>query len=154
MFNTILNLSSKRGGGSAGSSTSIKVLLIAALALPAMGTSVFASGLSGRVGGPAGNASAPREVDEVYEFGKALYLGRAPGSKKINYCVKVEGEPKKLRGRSLRSYKGAKQLDFANALYNCNQPEQLALLELEKEQVAYVLYYLNKRYKLNLDTGR
>lgn len=127
---------------------------MATLALPVVGTSVFASGLSGGVGGTAGSTRAPREVDQVYEFGKSLYLGRAPGSKKVNYCVKVNGEPKKLRSRSLRSYKGVKQLDFANALYNCNDPEQLALLELEKEQVAYVLYYLNKRYKLNLDTGR
>ena len=89
-------------------------------------------------------------VDEVYEFGKALYLGRAPGAKKVNYCVNVDGTPKKLRGRTLRDYKGARQLDFANALVNCQQPDQLALAGVKKEEIAYVIYYLNKRYKLNL----
>jgi len=92
-------------------------------------------------------------VDEVYEYGKALYLGRAPGATKINYCVNVDGAPKKLRGRTLRSYKGSKQLDFANALVNCQQPDELALAAVKKEEIAYVLYYLNKRYRLNLDNG-
>ena len=121
------------------------------LLLPLFAAKVSASGLSGST---AGSRDAPREVDQVYEFGKAIYLGRTPDSKKTKYCVNVEGQPKKLRGRTLRSYKGAKQLDFANALVDCQQPDQLALLGIKKEEVAYVLYYLNKRFKLELDTGR
>ncbi len=129
----------------------IYALLLAPLAL--LGTHpVAASGSSGGFsgGGGAPSAPAPRVVDEVYEFGKALYLGRAPGAKKVNYCVNVDGAPKKLRGRTLRDYKGAKQLDFANALVNCQQPDELALAGVKREEIAYVIYYLNKRYRLNL----
>ena len=131
--------------------------IMCALLLIPFTSSALASGYSGGGGGGgggfsggSGRISPPREVDQVYEFGKALYLGRAPGAQQIDYCVKVDGEPKKLRGRTLRSYKGASQNDFANALYNCNQPDQLALRGVEKEEIAYVLYYLNKRFKLNL----
>ncbi len=116
----------------------------------------FASGGGGGGYSGAGSAGvptpAPRQVDEVYEFGKSIYLGRAPGSQKIKYCVKVDGETKKLRGRTLRQYKGSKQVDFANALYNCEAPEERALLKIKREEVAYVLYYLNKRYKLDLQS--
>ena len=42
------------------------------------------------------------------------------------------------------------RVDFANALYNCDMPEELALRNVEQDQVPYVLYYLNKRYKLEL----
>ncbi len=115
------------------------------LPLQAIASGVAGGGFSGIEG-----TSAPREVDEVYEFGKALYLGRTPDSKKIKYCVKVDGQLKKLGGRVLRPYRGSDQLDFANALYDCNNPEQQALLNINREQVAYVLYYLNKRYKLEL----
>jgi len=127
------------------------VALSAALVLP---LGAFASGGGG--GGFSGSAGSPtptpRVVDEGYEFGKSIYLGRAPGSQKIKYCVKVDGEAKKLRGRTLRPYKGSKQVDFANALYNCENPEERALLKIKREEVAYVLYYLNKRYKLDLQS--
>lgn len=112
-----------------------RVLLSLALIIPVSGA--LASGVSG--GFPA-SGGAPRQVDEVYEQGKALYLGRVPGSQKIKYCVKVDGALKKIRGRSLRSYRGANQLDFANALYNCSKPDDRALLSIKKEEVAYVLY--------------
>jgi len=134
-------------------------MILGPLALLATGLATGPAAASGSSGGFSGSTRgraappAPRAVDEVYEFGKALYLGRAPGAKKVNYCVNVDGAPKKLRGRILRSYKGAKQLDFANALVNCQQPDELALAGVKKEEIAYVIYYLNKRYRLNLDTG-
>jgi len=126
-------------------------LLLAPLALLSTGPAA-ASGSSGGFSGSSGGRAAPppKAVDEVYEYGKAIYLGRAPGTKKVNYCVNVDGAAKKLRGRTLRDYKGATQLDFANALVNCQQPDELALAGVRKEEIAYVLYYLNKRYRLNL----
>jgi len=139
--------------------STLSALTCALLLAPLAFLSTTPAGASGSSGGGfsgstrGGPPPAPRVVDEVYEFGKALYLGRAPGAKKVNYCVNVDGAPKKLRGRTLRDYKGAKQLDFANALVNCQQPDQLALAGVKKEEIAYVIYYLNKRYKLNLDAG-
>ena len=127
------------------------VLLLAPLALLAT-SPVTASGSSGGFSGSSGGRAAPppRVVDEVYEIGKAIYLGRAPGAKKVNYCVNVDGEPKKLRGRTARDYKGANKLDFANALVNCQQPDELALASVEKTEIVYVIHYLDKRYRLNL----
>lgn len=127
------------------------VILGVAIALP---LGAFASGGGGGFSGAGSSAPAPapREIDEAYEFGKSIYLGRAPGSQKIKYCVKVDGEARKLRGRTLRPYKGTNQIDFANALYSCENPEQRALLKVKKEEVAYVLYYLNKRYNLDLQS--
>jgi len=126
-------------------------LLLAPLALVGTGP-VAASGSSGGFSGSTGGRAAPppKVVDEVYEYGKSIYLGRAPGTKKVNYCVNVDGAAKKLRGRTVRDFKGASQIDFANALVNCQQPDQLALTGVKKEEIAYVLYYLNKRYRLNL----
>ena len=92
-------------------------------------------------------------VDETYEYGKALYLGRLPESKQLRYCLKQDGQAKKLGRRNLKAWRGKPQLEFANALYDCDNPNDRVLLKLERAQVAYVLYYLNKRYKLNLADG-
>ncbi len=142
----MFNLISKPRAGRAALSAALAI----AVTLP---LTAFASGGGGGGFSSSGTNSAPREVDKTYEFGKSLYLGRAPGSQKVKYCVKVDGEAKKLRGRALRPFRGASQLDLANALYNCDKPEQRALLSLKKEEVAYVLYYLNKRYKLDLSSA-
>jgi len=125
--------------------------LLCASLLTAGTQTAMASGLSGG-GASSGGGLPPREIDQLYEYGKSLYLGRTPGVRKTRYCLKIDGEAQKLRGRNLKSWRGRPQLEFANALYDCEAPEKLALLNLEKEQVAYVLYYLNKRYKLRLDT--
>ena len=127
--------------------------------LVSLGTLFGALLLAGPViasGGGSGNIVAPtgpmqeRKVDERYEYGKAVYLGREPGTTKIPYCVLVDGEPKKLKRRTLKPYRKGSVVDFANALYHCDDPSKLALLSLAKDQVPHVLYYLNKRYRLKL----
>ena len=120
-----------------------------ALLLSLCAESTRASGISGSL--PQGRPGVPaRQVDQAYEYGKALYLGRAPEAHKLKYCLNVDGEAKKIGRRSLRPWRGKPQLEFANALYDCDSPDQRVLLKLEQEQVAYVLYYLNKRFKLDL----
>lgn len=127
-----------------------RAIAIAIVITIAPAPTALASGGAGGSLSNNGGSPVPRKVDEVYEFGKALYLGRGPSSQKIRYCVLVDGAPKKLRLRNVRRYRSASQLDFANALYDCDNPEQRALLKIKKEEVAYVLYYLNKRYRLEL----
>lgn len=128
--------------------------LIAGLLAILVASSSFASGgiggggISGTSGG-VGSAQR-REVDESYEYGKAVYLGRSSDAKKLAYCVLVEGEAKKVKKKSLKPYRRKTRSELANALYLCDEPSKLALHSLKKEQIAFVLYYLNKRFKLKL----
>ena len=121
-------------------------LLLGALGAPES----FASG-GGYINGSGAPGGLPRkEPDNVYEYGKSIYQGRAPGATKQKYCLIVDGEPKKLNRRTARAWRGSDRLAFANALYNCDEPANLALKAVDEQQVPYVLYYLNKRFKLEL----
>ncbi len=127
----------------------IATLGITLLAFLSVG--VAASGPVSSPGGFGGPSSAPaRQVDEVYEYGKSIYNGRLPGAQKVKYCVLQDGKPKRVRARTLKPYRGGSKLDLANALYDCAQTEVLALARLDREQVSFVLYFLNKRFKLDL----
>lgn len=112
----------------------------------------FASGGTGGLGGLTGGTgpTPQRNVDESYEYGKAVYLGRLPESEKVKYCVLVDGEVKKVKRKTLKPYRKKTQVELANALYRCDDPSKLALHSVKQEQVAFVLYYLNKRFKLKL----
>ncbi len=106
---------------------------------------------SGGLGLPSGSAGAPvRQVDELYEAGKQIYKGRTAGAEKIAYCVKVDGELKKLKRSTIKPFKGGSREDFALALFDCEQPDRLALTSMQRDQVPVVLYYLEKRFRLNL----
>lgn len=133
-------------------STSSQLKLIAGLLAGLIACSSFASGGTGGLGGlSGGTGSTPqREVDESYEYGKAVYLGRSPDAEKLQYCVLVEGEAKKLKRKTLKPYRKKTRVELANALYRCDDTSKLALNSLKREQVAFVLYYLNKRFKLKL----
>lgn len=116
------------------------------LVASAMGpTASFASG--------AYSTGGARPVDETYEYGKSVYLGRAKGTEKIKYCVSVDGKPEKLKRKHLKPYKNGSTRAFAEALVDCDNPERLALTTVQPDQVPVVLYYLNKRYKLKLSDG-
>lgn len=120
--------------------------------------SAFASGGGGGGGGGfgggsfGGGAPQPRPVDQTYEVGKAIYNGRTDNAPKLSYCVRnEEGEMVPLKGKSAKQYKRSTFNDFANALYNCDVPENRIAQELEREDFLYVLYYLDKRHKLKLE---
>ena len=126
----------------------MSLLLITA---PLFTQSVLASGgLSLPSGGGGGAPGQVRVVDELYESGKQIYKGRANGAEKITYCVDVDGELKKLRRGSIKMFKGGSRKDFALALLDCDNPERLALTTMQREQVPIVLYYLEKRFRLDL----
>ena len=105
---------------------------------------------SGGVNLGSGPSSAPRVVDETYEFGKSVFKGRVAGAEKIKYCVMVDGEVKKLKRSTAKAYREGSFRDFAVALIDCNAPDRQALTTMDREHVPLVLYYLNKRFKLNL----
>lgn len=134
------------------------LVLIASIAVTGLSTgSALASGGGGGgggFGGGFGGASVPqpRVVDQNYETGKAIFNGRA-GGQKIAYCIKdknADGELVPVKGKSIRSYKRAGYQDLAENLFNCDDPENLVANQLKRDDFLYVMYYLNKRYKLAL----
>ena len=123
---------------------------ISALAMMSVSGIALASGGFSGAGSSGGIGPPTRVVDEVYEFGKSVYKGRVKGAEKIKYCVKVDGEVKKLKRSTAKAYKEGPARDFALALIDCESPDRLALTTMPREHVPIVLYYLNKRFKLKL----
>ena len=90
-------------------------------------------------------------VDEAYELGKSVYLGREQGVPSFSYCITTaEGEKKKLRRKTIKSYKNTTFSKLAINLYNCKALDNHIKTGLPKSEFLHVLYYLDKRYKLNL----
>lgn len=118
----------------------------------------YASGGGGGGGGGYGGGfssggSAPaREIDQNFEYGKSLFKGNAGNFEKVDYCIVADGEPQKVRSRSLRDFKGSSSNDLAAALVNCEDTEKALLDYMDANSAIYVLYYLNKRYSLNLSS--
>lgn len=125
--------------------------LIAALAIPLVAS---ASGWVNRE--PPTFDQSPntvgRNVDQFYEYGKAIYVGRGSQFEKIKYCVDERGEDPggKLRGKTVKPYKGGDAHEFGALLYDCDEPERRINTVLADVEMFAVLYYLNKRYKLEM----
>ncbi len=121
----------------------------------------FASGGSGfpRGNTPFGNSdrgssfrsapSAPRTVDQAYEYGKSLYFGRVKG-KVISYCVALNSISSPVQRSSIRTVRGVSYSQLGELLHNCDNKKQVMSSILNKNQLNAVAYYLNKRYRLNL----
>ncbi|MEO0439226.1 MAG: hypothetical protein AAF098_20330 [Pseudomonadota bacterium] len=132
-------------------SNQIRIALLFLASLSFLPNVALASGTIGGFSTPSTGPGPQR--DEAYEFGKSVFKGRAAGSTKIDYCVSVDGEAKKLKRKTVKSFKNSTVKDFAHALVDCENPERLALTSVESNQVPLVLYYLNKRFKLELTDG-
>lgn len=110
-------------------------------------------GYGGGGGGfSSGSAPAPRQVDQTYEIGKAIYRGRADSAPKLAYCVKSTETEELLpvKGKNVKAFRRGTYNEFANSLYNCDSPDTRIASELEREDFLYVIYYLNKRHNLKL----
>ncbi len=131
-----------------------KLLIVAAtFALLAQSTYSFASG--GYSGGGGFNRGSSgfenqRAVDQTYEIGKSIFNGRARGEPSLEYCIDVEGERLPVKRKSVKSFKKGTYNDFARSLYRCDEPESLIAESLTRDSLLYVIYYLNKRHKLDL----
>ncbi|MEO0579670.1 MAG: hypothetical protein AAFZ58_13365, partial [Pseudomonadota bacterium] len=88
-------------------------------------------------------------VDEAYEYGKAVFKGRA-GAPKQRYCLRGEEEPAKLKSKTIKQYRGTSVRALADDLVLCDMGETLAVAALSEDQAIHLIYYLNKRYKLSL----
>lgn len=129
------------------------LIVAATLALFAQSTLSFASGgYSGGGGFSRGGSGVEnqRRVDQTYEIGKSIFNGRARGEPSLEYCVDVEGERLPVKRKSVKSFKKGTYNDFARSLYRCDEPESLIAESLTRDSLLYVIYYLNKRHKLDL----
>ncbi len=103
--------------------------------------------------GSGGGFGAPRQAapaDPNYDYGKAIYSGRQKGIGRIKYCVANGQEKIKVKKSSLKAYKGRTYQELMANLYDCNKPEEQILSRLGNDNTYYVVYYLNKRYRLGL----
>ncbi|MBL4674063.1 MAG: hypothetical protein JKX81_17510 [Arenicella sp.] len=126
-----------------------------------LATTLFAmfaqSSLSFASGGHSGGFNSgrdaniqTRQVDQVYETGKAIFNGRAKGEPSLQYCVAVGGQKIPVQRKSLKTFKKSSFNDFAKSLYLCDQPEKPVSESLTRDSLLYVVYYLDKRHKLDL----
>lgn len=103
-------------------------------------------------GGGGYNSGSVKQVDRQYELGKSYYKSRLADGSKLKYCVKTDSELKKLSRRSVKQFKFGSASDFANALHNCENPQQRIADLVTNEQGRAILHYLNKRFKLQLQS--
>ena len=101
-------------------------------------------------GGFSGTPAPAREIDQNYEYGKQLFKGRTGGFEQVDYCIVADGEPEKVRSKALKPFKGGLSSELATALVNCEDTEKNILDYMDANSAIYVLYYLNKRYSLDL----
>ena len=98
-----------------------------------------------------GSTEVPqRVVDPIYESGKSVYTGRSKSAPKLSYCLGSGESAVKVKRKSIKSFKKASFSELAKNLYSCDVPDQTIKSQLERKDFLHVLYYLNKRYKLNL----
>lgn len=129
----------------------IILLAIALLAMLAYSNLSLASG--GRSGGYNSGRdmnTQQRQVDQVYETGKAIFNGRAKGEPSLQYCVAVGDQRVAVQRKSLNTFKKSSFNDLATSLYLCDQPEKKVSESLSRDSLLYVVYYLDKRHKLDL----
>ncbi len=81
---------------------------------------------------------------------RSAFRARTLSGKRMQYCVMENGEPKKLRRSSLKAYRGGYVDDLANALVDCDNPQQLALASVKPKHIPGVLLYINEHYRLRL----
>lgn len=114
----------------------------------------WASGSTGGSGG-GGQHYEQRPVDPVYESGKSIFSGRNKTYGKIKICIadktNSSAEKLKIKSKTLKPYKGGSYQELANNLYECGTADVLVGSLLSEQDLAYVTYYLDKRFRLKLD---
>ena len=125
--------------------------MILSAAVLFLSSNVFASGgySSGGYSGGGYSSPAPKVIDQAYEYGKSLYRGRLNGQK-ASYCIMKDNVSTPVRRSSIRKAKGLSYAQLGALVHNCSDAQQTLSSIFNKNQLNAVAYYLNKRYKLNL----
>jgi len=130
----------------------MKRISILSLALAALLSSgAFASGGSYNYGYDAPKPK-PKPVDTRYEYGKTIYQGRATNIGKIKFCVNDGEAISPVKTSTLRPFKRTSVRNLTSNLYNC-ETSQKASETISSKDLSYIVYYLNKRFRLRLNNG-
>jgi hypothetical protein len=89
-------------------------------------------------------------TNSSFDLSRVAYNVRGIRSKRVKYCVLVDGQPKKINQSRLRSFRRTDLEDFALALVDCDNPTRLALADVEPEKIPQVLAYLAQHHRLRL----
>ncbi len=93
-----------------------------------------------------------RKVDDTYAQGRAILAGKARGQEPVQVCVKIGDQLLAMldaRSHELRAFNSRAEL--GNAMHDCSTSGQPQLREvLDEQDVAAVVYFLNKRLDLDL----
>ncbi len=126
-------------------------LVMIAMLIAGNGAALASGSASGGFGQTDVRVQA-RQTDPLYDEGKAIYKGKKRGIGKIKYCLSEPetGELGKLRGKTVKPFRKGSVEAFAGSLVNCEMPDQQIATVMTRDDLIAVIYYLNKRYKLNL----
>jgi len=91
-----------------------------------------------------------KKVDRLYEEGKANYYATDSSGQRARYCVKTEDALEKVSRKSLKSFAGTSAAELSSNLVRCEQPDAALASIMGDDQASALMYYLNKRYRLNL----
>lgn len=131
-------------------STILSVLIVSPQLMASGGESDDNDSSDGPFGGSSDFDRIERVVDPTYESGKAIYTGRKRTVAKLSYCILSEQETVKVKRKTIKQFKQSSYSELAKSLYQCDVPGSTIKSQLESKDFLHVLYYLNKRYKLNL----
>lgn len=123
----------------------LSILVVILSAIPAIG---FASGSTGDYG----SNRQVKEVDPAYERGKSIFTGRSKQYKKYKFCM-VNGstqETSKLSRKTLKTFKGSNYQALSESIVKCDEPNKPITSVVSQDDLSLLLYYVNKRYKLNI----
>lgn len=123
----------------------LKITSVLMISAVLMSADVLASG-------PYLGDSEGNKIDFAYEHGKALYSGRMPSVGKIKFCVPKPGSDKfvKVKRKTLQPYVGGDIENLGYSLVNCEQSNERIVDRVGEQNTRFILYYLDKRYQLNL----
>ncbi|MBX2869125.1 MAG: hypothetical protein KTR18_10645 [Acidiferrobacterales bacterium] len=121
------------------------LMTLATVLLFAASATAFSSGTESY-----GTAYKTKKVDQLYEKGKASYYAKDTNGQRLRYCVKTDENVQKVSRKSLKTFAGTSETELTNNLVSCDSPDSKITSIVDSEQVSAMVYYLNKRYRLNL----
>lgn len=99
--------------------------------------------------GGGSSAYTPAPVDQTYEAGKAIFKGR---TQQHSFCLFDNNtkEFTKIKRKTIKAFKKRSADALTNHLYACESPNPRANTILNKNDLGFLIYYLNKRFSLKL----
>lgn len=96
------------------------------------------------------NARSMVTVDKNFLAGKTIVANRDKTIGKIKLCLKSDNGYIPVKRSTLKPYVHATYDQFIDSLHECDKPETSIVERLGEDNTDNVVYYFNRRYKLEL----